>query len=261
MHRSSWGLAALLMLVAAACRPDFQLRRYTTNDALYEAALREYQRGRWSNAVSGFERLTGQLGPRDTLITRAYWYLGQSHGRQREFLLAAQAYNRIAELFPEDTLADNAALEAARAYWKLWRRPALDPTYGETALQNYLTLLTFYPDSPLVPEAERELLELKDWFAIKTYEAGLDYFRDRAYDSAIPYFQRVLTDWADTPTAVQAGARLVESYRAIRYLDDVAETCAWLRERYQDQAAIRRACPLSAAPPTAPPPPPERSPR
>src|SRR5439155_6256890 len=145
MHRTSWRLAAAMVLTAVACRPDFQLKRFTTNESLYTASLREFQRRKWDNAVAGFEKLTTSLAPRDTLLPRSYWYLASAHEHIGEHLLAAQSFNRLVETFPEDTLADDAALEAARSYAKLWRSPALDPMYGETALATYNTLLGPYP--------------------------------------------------------------------------------------------------------------------
>ena len=78
----------------AACRPAFQLKRYTTDAALYQASLRELQRRHWDNAVAGFERLTTSLPARDTLLPRAFWYLAKSQQGRREWLLAAQSFSR-----------------------------------------------------------------------------------------------------------------------------------------------------------------------
>ena len=165
MHRFPRRLvAALVVLVGvAACRPEFQLKNFTTNEALYAASLREYQRHHWDNAVTGFEKLTTDLPPRDTLLPRSYWYLASAHEHMDEHLLAAQSFSRLVETFPEDSLADDAALEAARSYRRMWRKPQLDPTYGETALASYNTLIGLYPTSPLDPvgaEGDRRAGEL-----------------------------------------------------------------------------------------------------
>ena len=135
MHRISWRLVAALSISAtAACRPEFQLKNLTTNESLYAASLNEYRRKHWDNAITGFEKLTTDLPARDTLLPRSYWYLASSHQHQDEFLLGAQSFSRLVESFPDDSLADDAALEAARSYSRLWRKPQLDPSYGETAL-------------------------------------------------------------------------------------------------------------------------------
>jgi len=234
--------AALLLAVAAGCHPDFQLKNYKTNEQLYRAGLREFDRRKWDNAIAAFEKLTLELPARDSLLPRSYWYLATAHERQGEHLLAAQSYSKLVESFPDDSSADDAALEAARSYWKMWRKPALDPTYGETALATYNTLIGLYPTSPLIPQAQKELSELENWFAIKNYDAGLFYLKRKAFDSAILYFKDVLTRWPNAPAAKTSGLRLVEAYRAIRYREDASELCTELRKKYVNDADVKTTC-------------------
>ena len=230
------------MMAVSACRPEFQLKNFTSNETLYGAALTEYQRGHWDNAISGFEKLTTDLSARDSLLPRSYWYLASAHEHIGEHLLAAQSYNRLVESFPEDSLADDAALEASRAYRRLWRKPQLDPMYGETAIAQYNTLIGLYPTSPLIPTAQKEIAELENWFAIKDYDAGMYYFRRKAYISASVYFKDALSKYANAPKARDAGLRLVEAYKADHYRDDAADMCAQLRQRYPGDPEVAKVC-------------------
>src|SRR5262245_39448191 len=128
-------LTSVVLAAAAglsACHRGFHINQFPSNPTLWAPAMREYDRHHWANAVAAFEKLTNDLPARDTLLPRAYWYLGNAHTHQKEHLLAAQSYTRLYESFPDDTLADDAALEAARSYKRLWRKPQLDATYGET---------------------------------------------------------------------------------------------------------------------------------
>jgi outer membrane assembly lipoprotein YfiO len=243
MHRTSWRLAAALSIVAAAaCRPEFQLKNLTSNEALWTASLNEYQHKHWDNAITGFEKLTTDLPARDTLLPRSYWYLASAHQHQDELLLAAQSFSRLVESFPDDSLADDAALEAARSYSRLWRKPQLDPMYGETALASYNTLIGLYPTSPLIPVAQREIAGLENKFAIKDYDAGMYYFRRKAYDSGMLYFKDVLAKYATAPKARDAALRLVESYKANRYREDASDLCTQLRQRYPSDSDVNKVC-------------------
>ena len=244
MHSRTLTCVALAAAAAlAACRGGFRVNRFPGTEALYAAGLQQYQKKKWANAVLAFEKLTNDLPARDTLLPRAYWYLGSAHSHQREHLLAAQSFNRLYESFPDDTLADDAALEAARSYKRLWRKPALDATYGETALATYNTMLGLYGESsPLAGAARSEIGELEQWFATKNYETGLYYFRRKAYDSGILYFKYVVERWPNVPRARDALLRLAESYRAIRYREDYAETCQKLRQSYPGDREIGEAC-------------------
>jgi outer membrane assembly lipoprotein YfiO len=242
MHSTRRVLLVALLLAVAACHPDFQITKFPTNDALYRAAMVEVAAGRWDNAVAALEKLTTDLPARDTLLPRAHWYLAKAHEAKGEYVLAATSYSHLVESFPDDSLSDDAALEAARDYRKLWRKPTLDPTYGETALASYNALLGYYPQSPLVPQARKEIAELEEMFAQKNYLAGLYYYRRKAYDSGIIYFKDVLAKWPASATARMAQLRLVDSYKAIRYKEDAQDTCAILKKSYPGDAEVAAAC-------------------
>jgi outer membrane protein assembly factor BamD len=251
MHRFPWKLAAALLIVAAAaCRPEFNLKKFTTNEALYAASMNAFTHHHWDDAVTGFEKLTTDLPPRDSLLPRSYWYLAAAHEHIGEHLLAAQSFSRLYESFPEDTLADDAALESARSYARMWRKPQLDPTYGTTALEAYNTLVGLYPSSPLIPQAQKEIGDLENKFAIKDYDAGMYYFRHKFYDSGLIYFQDAVTKYASSPAAHDAALRMVESYKAVHYLDDASDLCGKLRQQFPGDREVTKVCtgvPVSAA--------------
>src|SRR3954470_9661728 len=250
MISSRWALVATLLLLAAACHPEFELTKFPTNETLYRAATEEFAHRRWDNAVSAFEKLTTDLPARDTLLPRSHWYLARAHQERAEWVLAATSFSRLTESFPDDTLADDAALESARSYRKLWRKPALDPTYGESALAAYNTLLGLYPTSPLIPQAKKELAELEEMFAQKNYLSGMYYFRRGGYDSGIIYFKDVLSRYPSSAAARLAQLRLVDSYKKIRYREDAVDACAALRKNYPDDLEVRNPCADVAAPPS-----------
>jgi outer membrane protein assembly factor BamD len=238
-------LLFLLILAASAasgCAPSFQPRRFRTAPDLYAASLREFERKKWDNALQGFDLLAQQLPARDTLLPRVYWYQAQAHSRKREHLLAAQAYDRLTSAFSDDSLADRALFETGLEYRKLWRKPALDTQYGETALQTFRALLERYPDSPYVQRAGQQIAELNEMFARKDYDTGLYYLRRKAYDSAVIYFKDVVRLYPGTPSARLAYLRMVDAYQAINYREDIAEVCTEARKFYPDDAAVRRAC-------------------
>lgn len=242
MHRIASTLGAGLLLFAAACHPDFQINKYQTHEELFKASIGQFQHHKWENAIAGFEKLTLELPARDSLLPRAYWYLASAHEHNGEHLLAAQSFSRLVESFPDDSLAPNAALEAARSYKELWRRPTLDPTYGETALSTYGTLISLYPNSPLVATAKRETAELEEWFARKNYETGMFYMRRKAYDSAIIYFKDVVAKWPDAPHSRDAKLRLVDAYKAIHYREDASDMCTQLRRQFPSDGQVRETC-------------------
>ena len=243
MHARTWTYVAIAAAAAmTACRGNFRVSQFPSNEGLYAAGVHEFGRKHWGNAILAFEKLTTDLPARDTLLPRSFWYLAHAHSHQNEHLLAAQSFTRLFESFPDDTLGDDAAFAAGRSYRRLWRKPSLDATYGETALTAFNALLGLYPDTEHGDAARREIAELEQWFATKNYETGLYYFRRKAYDSALLYFRYVVARWPHVARTRDALLRIAESVRAIRYREDYAETCARLRQAYPGDLEVGRVC-------------------
>lgn len=240
--------AWLILLVGVACAGGFQVRRYPTSDALFAASLAEYRKGHWDNAITGLEKVTLDLGARDTLLPVANWYLATAHERRGEHILAATTYSRLAESFPDDTLADDALLASGASYLELWRRPDLDPQYGTLAQLQYRQLLNVYPDSPLAAKAEADLKRIDEMFAAKDYDNGVYYVKRNAFDSAIILFKDVVKSYPNTDHARMALMRMVEVYRRpqMNYKEEAAETCVTLRSAYTGNAEVSALCPAPA---------------
>ena len=233
---------AAIAVLLAACRPDFDLKRFTQDAPLYQASLRELQRSNWDNAIAGFERLTIELPARDTLMPLSLYHLGKARQGKKEWLLAAQAFTRLTESFPDDTLSDDALFEAGVSYGRLWRKPELDAQYGETAISTLQMMQGMYPNSPLNEKAKQEIDRLTNWLGTKTYQTGMFYMRRKAYDPAIIYFKDVLRLYPTAPIARDAGIKLVEAYKEIHYREEAAEQCASLRQTYPGSAEVREVC-------------------
>ncbi len=66
-----------------------------------------------------------------------------------------------------DPIAPEALLRVGDVYADLWRRPELDPTYGQTALATYQELLNRYPAAAAAKRAQLRIAELNERFAYK----------------------------------------------------------------------------------------------
>jgi nicotinate-nucleotide adenylyltransferase len=127
--------------------------------------------------------------------------IGLSRQEQRDFLRAAQAFQRIFESYPDDSLAERALFQEGRSYGALWTRPDRDASYGDAALATYSSIGTYYPDSKYKDSVAAQVRILESMFAQKHYDVGMYYLRDKAYDSANLSFERVLENWPDAPRA------------------------------------------------------------
>jgi outer membrane protein assembly factor BamD len=238
-----------LVLATAGCFRAFNVRNYPTSVSLYQAGIERYNAKKYTDAAAAFERLTLDLPSRDSLLPRAHWYLGQSRLKRDERLLAAQAFIRLSESFPNDSLADDALYMSGQAYLGLWPNAALDPQYGLLAQTQFRLLVGIYPDAPMADSAAMALEGLDERFATKDYETGMHYLRRKAYDSAILYFKDVVKGWPESDRARQAMLRMVEIYRLplLNYTDDAEEVCVTLRAAYPKDGEVVRLCKLPTA--------------
>jgi outer membrane assembly lipoprotein YfiO len=251
------------LAVGSACRPAFQPRAYPSSTALFNASLAEYRKRHFDNAATGFERLTLDLSARDTLLPLAHWYLAHAHEAKLEHLLAASSYARLAESFPDDSLAPVALLLAGDSYAALWRRPDLDPTYGDLAQIQYRQLASVYPDSPWRRQADSLSAMIDEKKASKDFGTGMHYVRRKAFESSLIYFKDVVKNYPMTKVARDALMEMVVVYRRpeLKYLPEAAETCVTLRTAYAGDGAVAALCPgvlpadsaaAKAKPPSAP---------
>ena len=129
-----------------------------------------------------FQRLTFEFGPNDSALAEVHFYLAESYFQTGDRVQAAHEFRQTADQYPTSAYAAVALLRAGDANLRLWRRPDLDPAYGEAALAIYQELAGRYPDTDAAKRAQLHVHQLKEWFADKSYRNGMFYFRRNAWD-------------------------------------------------------------------------------
>jgi outer membrane protein assembly factor BamD len=210
-------------------------------------AGRKFRQGKWTDVSTILERLVLEFPPGDARFARARLYLGNAYLASKSHLQAVREFRKLSDERPGDPLAPLGLLRAGDAYADLWRRPELDPSYGQTALATYQELLNRYPDSEAATRARGKIATLEEKFAIKQYKAALYYFRFKAYDSAILYLKDLVATYPRTTSAPNALKLLVDAYTRLGYEEDVSETCGYLRRFHPNAPQTAEACPAEPA--------------
>ena len=254
-------LVPALLLILAACgggrsepaTPAPEARTDATPqevDSLWNRALAQVRQGKWSEAQKLFDRVLLEFSPGDPRAQQAHYWLGESHFGMGSHLQAAREFRRASDDSPNDPLAAEALLRVGDVYTDLWRRPELDPSYGQTAISTYQELLNRYPGGAPAARAQARITELQEKFAYKEYRAALYYYRLKAYDSAILYLKGIVATYPRSAIAPEALGRLVEAYRKLGYREDVQETCGYIRRFHPNAREAVRACPPAAPEPS-----------
>jgi tol-pal system protein YbgF len=119
---------------------------------LYQAALGDYQRGKFDLAAQGFRSYLDQA-PRGDVADTAQYYLGESLYSAKDYRNAIAEFERLVQDFPQSPQVPSALLKTGYAYYEV-----KDGVQGRRALR---TLVEKYPTSKEAKLAE-ERLRLED---------------------------------------------------------------------------------------------------
>jgi len=177
----------------------------------FQAAVREFERGDMAAAIAAFETFE-RNHPGSQYIDDALFYLGRAHQTTREYLLARQAFERLAEDFPRSPFVEDAHFEIAHSWYLAVRGAELDAEPAEEALRSYRTYLRRYPEGKHRAQAEEAIADLLGTLARKSYLNGQTYMRLGRPEAARRYFEKSLEIWEQAPVSAQALAGIARSY-------------------------------------------------
>jgi len=210
-------------------------------------ARAQFRSGNFGKALVSFRRLTYELGPSQPEMADVHYHLAECYFQTGDRVQAAHEFRQVADQYATSAYAPMALLRAGDSTLRLWGKPELDPSYGETALAIYQELAGRYPGTDAAARAQMHVQQLREWFAQKDYKNGMFYFRRRAYDSAIIYFKDVIATYPGTSFVPDALMRLVDSYRVIGYGDELKETCTHLRRYFPQTEGLDKSCPADSS--------------
>ena len=223
--------------------PETQVATPALIDSLWNESMALFRNGKWSKASVSLERFLLESPATDRRATQAHFFLAETYFATGDQLRAAREFRVVSDGSPNDSLAAEALMRAGDAYADLWRRPELDPTYGQQALATYQEFLNRFAGSRVEPRVRERIAFLENKFADKSFKAALYYVRLKAYDSAILYLRDLLATYPRSTVAPEALTRLVEAYRSIGYAEELKETCGYFRTNHPNAASLNRVCP------------------
>lgn len=228
-------LAALFLLMLSGCasrQPNLSL---LPPDDLYGMAEEAFEARRFERAINLLEFfVTNHLG--DPRAPTARLMLGEAHMARREYATAATHFQRLVIDFPTHPRALEARMQTCEAYYRLSPRPALDQEFTVSALAHCESVAENFPATQEGRLAGTHVNELRHRLAQKSYETGMFYFRRRAYDSAVVYFEEVVSQFPNTTVAPAALEQLVETYNRIGYVEDAEEARERLLREYPESS-------------------------
>jgi outer membrane assembly lipoprotein YfiO len=129
----------------------------------------------------------------------AHYLLGQCYFHTSEWPSAATEFLIVTNEFAGSPHVPDAHYYLGLCYWKEARGAPYDQDYTHRALDEFEHFLALYPDHPRAEEVKRARIEARTRLAEKSYNSGKLYLKLGYYSPAREYFQKVQSDFADTP--------------------------------------------------------------
>ncbi len=224
---------------------------------LYDKAQIAINKGRYEVARLDLQTLLStypdsEYQMRAKLAFADSWY---REGGSGPLAQAETEYHDFIIFFPNAPEAAEAQMRIGDIYFKQMDRPDRDYAKAVHAQEEYRTMLTQYPDSPLIPEAKQHLREVQEVMATRESEIGQFYAGHENWVAAIARYQTVVDTYPlyshIDQTLIGLGDAYAAQSRYIRTLKLPEEAKARLLRTYDDQAvaAYSRVATMYAASP------------
>lgn len=172
-------------------------------DAILAGARDYFDRGKYFQARELYKAFLARY-PGNDRSDEAQFYLAESHFYDEEYPLAAIEYRVLVGNYGYSDYVDDAFFKVALCAFQEAPRADLDQTKSFEALSLFRQFMKTFPKSPLVEEARRYIGEINKRLAEKDIKNGLFYYRQKRYDSASIYFEKVIDNYEGNRFWVEA---------------------------------------------------------
>jgi outer membrane protein assembly factor BamD len=209
---------------------------------LYDKAQIAINKGRYEVARLDLQTLLStypdsEYQMRAKLAFADSWY---REGGSGPLAQAETEYHDFIIFFPNAPEAAEAQMRIGDIYFKQMDRPDRDYAKAVHAQDEYRTMLTQYPDSPLIPEAKQHLREVQEVMAQRESDIAQFYAGHENWVAAIARFQTVVDTYPLYSHIDQTLIGLGDAYSAqsrfVRTLNLPEEAKARLLSNYDGMA-------------------------
>ncbi|HTT19564.1 MAG TPA: outer membrane protein assembly factor BamD [Candidatus Sulfotelmatobacter sp.] len=181
---------------------------------LFDKAMEAMRHNRFDVARLTLQTLINTY-PDSEYIARAKLAVGDSwyaEGGTAALAQAEQEYSDFEIFFPNMPEAAEAQMKIANIHFQQMEKADRDPTHAKRAEDEYRKLILQYPDSKLVPEAKKHLMEVQEVLADREFSIGRFYYLRESYAASIARLQSLVDRYPLYSRADEAYYLLGQNY-------------------------------------------------
>lgn len=220
-------------------------------EVIYKEAEENMTKGSNVKAAEAFEKID-QLYPYSEEAKKAVLmaaFAYQKAGKGQEAVAAARRYLSLHPGTKEAALAQEII---AGAYFDRISTPSRDQSETKKAITELETLIRRYPDSRYVEDAKRRIKLARDTLAAAEMTVGRYWQKKGNLLAAVNRFKTVVTEYQQTTHVEEALFRLTESYMALGIVNEAQTAAAILGHNFPDSEWYKDAYALLQAGGAAP---------
>lgn len=210
---------------------------------LYERGMEALKNRRWLDAREYFRQIVDNY-PGSPLRADAKLGVGDSYLGERSaesLVLADTEYREFLTFYPTHPRADYAQFKLAMSYYEQMRAPDRDQTPTRDAIEEFEAFFARFPNSSLMPEARQRYREARDRLSEHNFRVGLTYYRLRADAGALSRFQEVLEEDPEYTGRDQVYYYLAELYLRNNRKDEAIPYYTRLVTEFAESEYLNRA--------------------
>ena len=140
------------------------------------------------------------LYPDSLYAQRAKIGIADAYFNQKDMgslLMAAAEYQEYANLFPNSPDAVYAKYQIGMCYYKQMKKPGRDQEYTHKTIDAFQAMVKMYPATEEARDAREKIAKARQYLAAHNFAIGLSNFRLNAFKGAIARFKEVMEDYPE----------------------------------------------------------------
>ena len=190
MVRLGW---VLLLLAVAGCAGGVP-RVPNSAQAILERGDAYFDRKMYYHSQEMYKAFL-QRYPGDDRSDYAQFKLGESLYNGKEYALAAVEYHLLTNNYGYSEYVDDAYYKEALCFFHQALKPPLDQSKREQALERLERFVTVFPQSDLVPEAQKHIAMVHEKLAEKAFSTARFYDKNKRLSSALIYYDKIIDEY------------------------------------------------------------------
>jgi outer membrane protein assembly factor BamD len=182
-----------------------------TAEDTYAIGVAAAEREDYLLAIEAFKRVAMNT-PLHESADDALIGLADAYRAISDYVSAEETYRTLLSDYPRSPLVPSAEYKLGMTFLEQALPAELDQTMTKQAISQFEYFVAAYPESDLVDEAGERILELRTRLAAKSYDSAMLYFDLHKPTAARVYLETVVAEYPDT---VWARAALLEKARSL----------------------------------------------